>query len=124
VAAAAGGAPAVRTRSPRRTPWRSSAGALAIPIRTVGPAHSIVICSALISSKIPAGSTRRRQTCLPPTAVIIQTNVQPLQWNIGSVHRYVSPADIDTCASVPTALMYALRWVIITPFGRDVVPLV
>ena len=31
---------------------------------------------------------------------------------------------IGTCRRVPTTFMYALRCVIITPFGREVVPLV
>ena len=30
---------------------------------------------------------RRRHTCVPPTAVTAHVYVQPLQWNIGSVHR-------------------------------------
>ena len=37
--------------------------------------------------KIAAGSTRRRQTCVPATAVTAQVKHQPLQWNIGSVQR-------------------------------------
>ena len=34
-----------------------------------------------------AGSTLRRQTWRPATAVTAQVKHQPLQWNIGSVHR-------------------------------------
>ena len=37
--------------------------------------------------KIRGGSTRRRQTWVPATAVMFHTKVQPLAWNIGSVHR-------------------------------------
>ena len=62
-------------------------GALAMPISTVGAAQSIVIRSASMPLEHVRGSTLRRQTCVPPTAVTIQTNVQPLAWNIGSVHR-------------------------------------
>ena len=54
----------------------------------------------------------------------IHTKVQPLAWNIGSVHRYRSAHVMGMCTRVPTAFMYALRWVIITPLGREVVPLV
>ena len=86
--AAAGGAPAVSTRTPRGAPGASSSGALAMPISTVGAAQSMVIASLRRSAaKIASGSTRRRQTCVPPTAVTIQTKVQPLAWNIGSVQR-------------------------------------
>jgi hypothetical protein len=56
-------------------------------ISTVGAAHILEIDSRSMSSKMSAGSVRRRQTCVPPTAVTIQVNVQPLAWNIGSVHR-------------------------------------
>ena len=31
--------------------------------------------------------TQRRQTWVPPTTEIDQGKHQPLQWNIGSVHR-------------------------------------
>ena len=65
-----------------------------------------------------------RQTCFAPAAVTVHVNVQPLAWNIGSVHRYVSAGVIGVCASMPTQFIHALRCVIITPFGRDVVPLV
>ena len=85
--AAAGGAPAVSTRTPGGTSRRSSAGALAMPISTVGAAQSIVTFSRPIRRKIAAGSTLRRQTCVAPAAVTIQTKVQPLAWNIGSVQR-------------------------------------
>src|SRR5260370_37146010 len=88
--AAAGAAPAVTTRTPGRTPRRSSAGALAMAINTVGAAQSMVMRSSLTSAKMRAGSTLLRQTCVAPTAVTVQTNVQPLAWNIGSVHRYLS----------------------------------
>ncbi len=33
------------------------------------------------------GSTRRRHTCVPESAVTPHVKHQPLQWNIGSVHR-------------------------------------
>jgi hypothetical protein len=44
--------------------------------------------------------------------------------NIGSVQRYRSLGLIGMCASVPIAFTQALRCVIMTPFGFDVVPLV
>ncbi len=84
---AAGGAPAVNTRTPRGTPVLSSAAALARAISTVGAAQRHVMASSLMSRKAAAGSTLRRHTWRPPMAVTIQVNVQPLAWNIGSVHR-------------------------------------
>ena len=47
--AAAGGAPAVNSRTPRGAPARISAGALAMLISTVGAAQSMVMRSSLIS---------------------------------------------------------------------------
>ena len=85
--AAAGGAPAVITFTPRRTSPRVSAGALASMISTVGAAHMCVTDSSRINRNASAGSTARRQTWAPPTAVTTQVKVQPLAWNIGSVHR-------------------------------------
>ena len=55
---------------------------------TVGAAHRNVMPSPAMSRKTAAGSTFRRHTWHPPTAVTIHVNVQPLAWNIGSVHRY------------------------------------
>ena len=46
---AAGGAPAVKRRTPRGAPARTSAGALAMLISTVGAAQNMVICSSLMS---------------------------------------------------------------------------
>ena len=34
-----------------------------------------------------AASTRRRQTFTPARAATVQGKHQPLQWNMGSVHR-------------------------------------
>ncbi len=76
--AAAGGAPAVITRTPAGTSPRAAAGALASEISTVGAAHSQPTRSPAISEKTCAGSTLRRQTCVPPAAVTVQVNVHPL----------------------------------------------
>ena len=86
-AAGAGGAPAVNSRTPLGAPFRTSSGALAIPISTVGAAQNIVMFSFLIRSKMSGGSTRRKQTCVIPRAVLIQVKVQPFAWNMGSVQR-------------------------------------
>ena len=66
------------TAGPGGAPLRTSAGAFAIPISTVGAAHSSETDSAAISSNTRTGSTLRRHTCLPPTAVTVHTNPQTL----------------------------------------------
>ena len=123
--AAAGGAPAVSTRTPRRTSRRSSSGALAMPMSTVGAAHSMRDAfSRRSSANIAAGSTLRRQTCVAAhrrhdpherPAVGVEHRQRP-QVAVGERH--------GRCTSVPTTFIQALRCVIITPFGREVVPLV
>ena len=62
IVAAAGGAPAVSTRTPFGARARASAGLLASAISTVGAAHSIVTRSSAMSAKIVAGSIFGRQT--------------------------------------------------------------
>src|ERR1700682_4962074 len=102
--AAAGGAPAVTTRTPRGRSPRRLAGALASPIRTVGAAHSQVTRSSRISRKTVAGSGFGRQTWVLAAAVTVQTNVQPLAWNIGRVQRYRSPIPRRRRSTGPTGL--------------------
>ena len=85
--AAAGGAPAVNSRTPFGAPARTSPGALAMPISTVGAAQNIVMPSSRMSRKMALGSTCRRHTWVMPRAVLIQTKVQPLTWNMGRVQR-------------------------------------
>ena len=58
-----------------------------VGLRTVGAPFRWVTPTSWISRQISAGSTRRRQTCAPPTAVTPHVQHQPLQWNIGSVQR-------------------------------------
>ena len=56
-------------------------------VSTVGAPHRwLTSPAASISHTLPA-SNRARQRCSPPIAVTAQVNAQPLQWNIGSVHR-------------------------------------
>ena len=74
-----------------RTGWGNlrlcSAGAPTSMVSTVGAPHMWVTPCSTISSKISFGSTARRHTCEPPIAVTDQGKHQPLQWNIGRVHR-------------------------------------
>src|SRR5436190_23276620 len=103
--AAAAGAPAVTTRIPFGAPRFRSSGAFASEISTVGAAHSEVIDSSFINRNACTGSTLRRHTCTAPTAVTSHVYVQPLAWNIGSVHRYRSAGVIGRWISVPTTFM-------------------
>src|SRR6476660_3151212 len=93
IVAAAGGAPAVNSRTPRGAPALTSSGAFAMLMSTVGAAQNIVMFSSLIIWKIWRGSTRRRHTFVMPRAVLIQANVHPFAWNIGNVQRYLSAGD-------------------------------
>ena len=78
--------------------------------------------SASISSQMRAGSTLRRQTWVPATAVTAQVKHQPLQWNIGSVQRYFVSKVMPVSMTSPIAFTYAPRWEYMTPLGRPVVP--
>ena len=66
--------------------WCAS-GALAISVSTVGAPSRCVTRSSSKSFQITSARTARRHTCVPPIAVTAQGVHQPLQWNIGSVHR-------------------------------------
>ena len=92
-----------------------------IPITTGAP-HRCVTPSESSSPRIAAASTRRRQTCVPASAVTVQGKHQPLQWNIGSVHRYTGCRAMPQVTTLPSAFRYAPRWWYTTPFGRPVVP--
>src|SRR6266550_1642664 len=115
-----GGAPPVMTRIARGN--GCAAGWWASITRTVGAPQKWVTPP---SSNIPqacAGSTRGMQTLFAPTAESAHGYVHPLQWNIGSVHRYTESRVTLCSVSIANALRYAPRWVYTTPFGRPVVP--
>ena len=50
------------------------------------PERCVTLWSAM-ASYICLARTARRQTCVPESSEIDQGKHQPLQWNIGSVHR-------------------------------------
>ena len=93
-------------------------------VSTVGAALKWVIPSVRSRRQISAVSMARRQTWVPPAAVTAQVKHQPLQWNIGSVHRYLVPGPRRAWYAMAVACRYAPRWWYITPLGRPVVPLV
>ncbi len=63
-----------------------------------------------MASKIAAASTRRRQTLVPAIAATVHGKHQPLQWNIGSVHRYTGWCGSAQTRMFDTAFRYAPRW--------------
>ena len=63
------------------------AGALSSVAITIGAPHRCVTLCLAIASYIAFARTSRRQTCVPATTEIDHGKHQPLQWNIGSVHR-------------------------------------
>ena len=69
-------------------------------------------------------STRRRHTFTPARAATVQGKHQPLQWNMGSVHRYTLCLGMSHSSTLLTALVCAPRWWYTTPLGLPVVPLV
>ena len=84
---AGGGEPPVWISTRWSNLRRCSAGAEVSKLRTVGAPHICVTrCSAIIE-KMSAGSTLRRQIWVPPIATTDHGKHQPLQWNIGKVHR-------------------------------------
>ena len=80
-----GGAPAVVTVSACRSGWDSEDSF--IIDSTVGAPAMWVTPAWSISRQMSSALTARRHTWVPATAVSAQVVHQPLQWNIGSVHR-------------------------------------
>ena len=68
----------------------------------------------------PAGCLRH--TCVPALSVTVQGKHQPLQWNIGSVHKYLGNIGISQTSVFPIAFKYAPLWWYTTPLGLPVVP--
>ena len=101
---------------------RSAGGALAIMFSTVGaPPMCVTPCRAMLSKMTPAVKWRRH-TLVPPCMATPHGRFQPLQWNMGTVHRYVGMAVMSYASTVAMVLRYAPRWLYTTPLGRDVVP--
>ena len=59
-------------------------------------------CSRMMG-KITAGSIRRKQQWVPAAAVTAHVKVQPSQWNMGKVHRYLEAGVRPTVIILPTA---------------------
>ena len=57
------------------------------PFQAVGFTRRLVPAQPVDAGKSHCQTGSRRHTCVPPMAVSAQGVHQPLQWNIGSVHR-------------------------------------
>ena len=64
-----GAAPPVATSTRWAKVCFTSAGAWTSMVSTIGAPHRCVTPWRAMAGKISAGSTRRRHTCVPPTAV-------------------------------------------------------
>ena len=77
---------------------------------------------ASMSRNTVGGSIARRHTCVPAAAVTAQGIHQPLQWNMGSVHRNTVRCDRPSETISPMAFRKPPRCVYMTPLGTPVVP--
>jgi hypothetical protein len=105
IIAAGGAAPAIRPLHLCAMPSRRlGRGVDQHAVDDRGAAHVRDPCSR-IEREDRAGSTRRRHTLVPATSAIVQGKHQPLQWNIGSVHRYTGWCGrLHATTLLPTAL--------------------
>src|SRR5262245_6753704 len=85
--ASGGGAAAVKNSTTCGSGFFSAAGALSRVAITIGAPHRCVTWWLAIASNIAGARTQRRHTCVPAATEIDQGKHQPLQWNIGKVHR-------------------------------------
>src|SRR5258705_5997961 len=100
--ASGGGAAAVTNSTAWGSGFFSLACALSSVDITIGAPHRCVTLWVAIASKIGAARTWRRHTCVPPTKDSVQGKHHPLQWNIGSVHRYAG------CLAMPQVSTFAM----------------
>jgi hypothetical protein len=70
---------------------------------TVGAPSRCVTPSSRMSRQTSSGSTFGRHTCVPAAAVTAHGKHQPLQWNIGSVHRCTVDGESPVCAAMASA---------------------
>src|SRR6185437_4777794 len=106
-----GGAPPTAARTgrlawkPRCEPARASS------LSTTGAPHRCVTGYRPARSSARSASNAGRHRWVAPTVVTPQVRDQPLQWNMGSVHRCQLDGDSSNSSAMLTALRYAPRWV-------------
>ena len=99
-----GGAPPTAARTSRPATKLRRAPARASSLSTTGAPHRWVTGYRAIRSRARSGSKEGRQTLVAPTVVMPQVSDQPLQWNMGSVHRCQLDADRPNSRATLTAL--------------------
>ena len=101
---AAGGAePAIRPLTAWPMPARCSSGALiSMPYTMGAPQRCVTRCSR-IRSNTNAGATLRRHTLAPACSAMVQGKHHPLQWNMGSVHKYTGCSGMAQVTTFDTA---------------------
>src|SRR5947209_6018539 len=107
--ASGGGAAAVKNSTTCGSGFFSESGALSSVAITIGAPHRCVTLWFAIASYMVGARTQRRQTCVPAATEIDHGKHQPLQWNIGSVHRYTGCFAIPQVTTLPIANRYAPR---------------
>ena len=85
--ASGGGAAAVKNSTVCGSGFFSASGALSSVAITIGAPHRCVTLCVAIASYIAGARTARRHTWVPASTEIDHGKHQPLQWNMGSVHR-------------------------------------
>src|SRR6266508_5578789 len=108
--ASGGGAAAVKNSTTCGSGFFSAGGALSRVAITIGAPHRCVTLWSAIASYIAGARTWRRHTWVPATTEIDHGKHQPLQWNIGKVHRYTGCFAIPQVPILPTLSRYAPRW--------------
>src|SRR5678815_1169927 len=83
--AGVGGAPPVPMRTGRGS--LDAPGSQIVIVSTVGAAQKCVTPDSRMCLQIELASSFGRHRCMPPVAVTAHGKHQPLQWNIGGVHR-------------------------------------
>ncbi|KAF0920704.1 hypothetical protein E2562_036407 [Oryza meyeriana var. granulata] len=66
-------------------------------------------CRATLS-KMVAAATLWTNTFVPPCAATHHNMHHPLQWNIGTVHRYTGVSTMPLRSTAARLLRYAPRW--------------
>src|SRR5262245_6941633 len=120
--ASGGGAAAVKNATFCENGRLSASGALSSVAMTIGAPHRCVTPRSARASYIALARTWRRQTCVPATTEMDQGKHQPLQWNMGSVHKYTGCLPMLQVTTLPMASSAAPRWWYTTPLGSPVVP--
>src|SRR5437660_1227220 len=108
--ASGGGAAAVKNSTTCGSGFFSFSGALSNVAITIGAPHRCVTFWFAIASYIAVARTARRHTCVPATTEIDHGKHQPLQWNIGSVHKYTGCFAIEHVTMLPSASRCAPQW--------------